>query len=131
MTTQCCTFLFIVAFHNIQIILDHPVLWLWNISMIGCLILQQNNKSALLYILELNHHVWWLHFVPKELGHSNFGYPVFIKERPSSSIDFLGKYRVTKVEVSQFVWNNLYLVDFDIIRILLRTETETSILPTK
>ena len=40
-------------------------------------------------------------FVPNELGHSNFGYPVF-KEIPSSGNDFLGKYRVTKVGVVQF-----------------------------
>ena len=37
-------------------------------------------------------------------------FPVFIKERPSSSIDFLNKYRVTKVGVTQFVWNKLYII---------------------
>ena len=46
--------------------------------------------------------------VVKELGHSNFGYSVFSKERPSSGIDFINKYRVTKVGVSQFVYNKLY-----------------------
>ena len=44
-----------------------------------------------------------IQFVQNQLGHSNFSYPVFIKKRPNSGIDFLGKYRVTKVEVSLFV----------------------------
>ena len=35
--------------------------------------------------------------------HPNFGYPVFTKRRPSNGIDFLGKYRVTKVGVLQTV----------------------------
>ena len=44
--------------------------------------------------------------ISRYLGHSNFGHPVLTKKRPSSSgIDFLGKYRVTNVGVSQFVCN--------------------------
>ena len=45
----------------------------------------------------------------KQSATPNFGYPVFTKRRPSSGIDFLGKYRVTKVGVLPTVWFQLYL----------------------
>ena len=44
------------------------------------------------------------------MRHPKFGHPVVTKERPSRGNDFLGKYRVTKVVVSHFVWNNLYIL---------------------
>ena len=49
-----------------------------------------------------------LMFVPNELGHSNFGYPLFTKEINTADWPFLDEYRVTKVGLSQFVWNKLY-----------------------
>ena len=45
----------------------------------------------------------YIQLVLNKMRHSNFGHLVLTKERPSSGIDFLGKYRVTKVGVSHFV----------------------------
>ena len=46
-------------------------------------------------------HVTWsissaakLQFVPNRMRFPNFGHPVLTRERPSSGIDFLGKYTV-------------------------------------
>ena len=44
-----------------------------------------------------------IQLVANKVGHLNFGNPIFTKERPSSGVDFLGKYGVTKVWVSHFV----------------------------
>ena len=46
-----------------------------------------------------------IQLVSNELGHSNFSYPVFIKEINTAAWCFLGEYISTKVGVSQFVCN--------------------------
>ena len=50
------------------------------------------------------------------MGNPDFGHPVLTKERPSCRINFLGKYRVTTVEVSHLVCNKLYKITLKLLQ---------------